>query len=68
MCFVYGLNGIEVTKRNECDNKKYELIALRNKLITTYGSDFHGENDEIGVEIDEEKGKKLIKEMGVKIC
>lgn len=64
----YGLNGIEVTKKNECDKKKYELIALRNKLITTYGSDFHGDNDEIGVEIDDEMGKKLMKEMGVRIC
>lgn len=65
----YGLNGIEITKKDfEISNSMCELIASINNLITTYGSDFHGYDDEIGLKISDEKGKKLIKEMGVKLC
>ena len=65
----YGLNGIEITKKKKDNERKYfELISLRENFITTYGSDFHDESDEIGVYIEEEKGKKLIKQLGGRIC
>lgn len=65
----YGLNGIEIMKRKKDKERKYyELRALDENFITTYGSDFHSEQDEMGVLVDGEKAKILIKQLGGKIC
>lgn len=66
----YGLNGIEIVNLscpiNERNN--YEEVALKNNLITTYGSDFHDKSQKIGVEVCSEKAKKLIKNLGGNLC
>ncbi len=49
---TYGLKGIEVyhCDHKEHHEKKYKEVAIKNKLLMTGGSDFHGENKE-GVEL-----------------
>ena len=65
----YGLQGIELTsgKKYSTNNEFYESFAEKNNLITTYGSDFHDENDEFGINVEDKKVKSLVKRMGVKI-
>jgi predicted metal-dependent phosphoesterase TrpH len=53
-----GLKGIEVyyTEHSEQQTKRYRLLAERNNLLITGGSDFHGANM-AGVELGRGRGK-----------
>lgn len=64
-----GLFGIEVKndKMKLTQTEFYQIIAHRNELLETFGSDFHNPNtDYVGVEIEQEKYKKIHEKLVLK--
>ena len=61
-----GLDGIEIKnyKMNLQYNNKYLELANRYALITTVGSDFHNPlTDKIGISVDEDVFRKVLKKI-----
>lgn len=64
-----GLFGMEVKndKMKLTQTEFYQIIAHRNELLETFGSDFHNPNtDYVGVEIEQEKYKKIHEKLVLK--
>ena len=64
-----GLFGIEVKndKMKLTQTEFYQIIAHRNELLETFGSDFHNPNtDYVGFEIEQEKYKKIHEKLVLK--
>lgn len=64
-----GLFGIEVKndKMKLTQTEFYQATANRNELLETFGSDFHNPNtDYVGVEIEQEKYKKIHEKLVLK--
>ena len=64
-----GLFGMEVKndKMKLTQTEFYQIIAYRNELLETFGSDFHNPNtDYVGVEIEQEKYKKIHEKLVLK--
>ncbi len=59
----YGLNALEVInlKHHVLSYNELLLLAHKNNLICTFGSDFHKKEDKIGVECENEYIRKLLK-------